>query len=145
RHAVDGGVLKRHGDGFRIDIEAGNARSGPELDRRDGQNAGSRSDIEQRSTLPVFFEHLQTPARGFVCARAESHPAVYLYHDAVAASRLIASTRRADEQALAYGDRLVAFLPFGQPILVGDGQSSDPAEREFGQADQLQVAKDAVA
>ena len=42
RHAVDGGVLKRHGDGFRIDIEAGDARSGPEFDRRDG--ARIRSD-----------------------------------------------------------------------------------------------------
>src|SRR5262245_33076070 len=141
RNAVDGGVFNRDFDGFGVNVEADDARSGPELDGRDGENACARSDVEHRPALPVFFEHLQTSARGLVRARAEGHSGVDLDHDAVSVSRLIASPRRADEQALAYGDWLVALLPFGQPILIGDGQARDSAQREFGQVNQLQVAQ----
>src|SRR5262245_33472393 len=140
RHAIDGGVFKRDFDGFGVEVEADDARSGVELDGSNGENACARSDIEERPALPVFFEHLKTPARGLVRACAEGHSGVDLDHDAVSVSRLIASPRRADENAPAYGDWLIALLPFGQPILIGDGQARDSAQREFGQANHLQVA-----
>src|SRR5215831_5589178 len=145
RHAVDGCVLESDLDGFRVDVEADDARSGPELDGRDGENARASSDVEHRPAIPVFFEHLQTPARGLVGARAEGHSGVDLDHDAVRVPRLIASPRRAYEQALAYGDWLVALLPFGQPILIGDGQARDSAQREFRQVKRFQVAQDSLA
>src|SRR5262245_40445176 len=145
RNAVDGGVFNRDFDGFGVNVEADDARSGPELDGRDGENACARSDVEHRPALPVFFEHLQTSARGLVRARAEGHSGVDLDHDAVSVTRLIASPRRAYEQALAYGDWLVALLPFGQPILIGDGQARNSAQREFGQVNQFQVAQDSLA
>src|SRR6266508_2143823 len=132
-------------DGVGVKVEADDARSGPELDGRDGENACARSDVEQRPAIPVFFEHLQTSARGLVRARAEGHSGVDLDHDAASVTRLIASPRRAYEQALAYGDWLVALLPFGQPILIGDGQARDSAQREFGQVNQFQVAQDSLA
>src|SRR5262245_46208423 len=145
RHAVDYGVFERDFDGFRVDVESDDARSGLELDGRNGKNAGPSSDIEQRSALPVFFEHLQASARGLVCASAESHSGVDLDHDATSVSRLIASPRGADEQASTYGDWRVALLPFGQPILIGDGQAIDSAQREFWQLNQPQVAQDPLA
>ena len=81
RHAVLRRVLLRGGDGFGIDVEAGDRRVA-ELCRGDGKDARAAAHVQQRARLALdrrkLVDVLEACASRFVATGAKGEPGVEL-------------------------------------------------------------------
>src|SRR5262245_36124782 len=78
--------------------------------------------------MPVFLEHLEAAARGFVGAGAKGHSRIYLDDKAAGLGVTVAFPGWGYEESSPNRQGLVSLLPFRQPVLFGDCQLGEVEE-----------------
>ncbi len=117
-HAIDVGVLSRHGDRRLVGV-GGQHRHAPEARHGHGEDAAAAAEIQRPPHLaalaPQPVQGQQAALGGLVAAGAEGHAGIQ--QDRLAAPRRLAGEMRAMDKEAAGADRRMEPLALRHPVL----------------------------